>query len=238
MGYSHYRPLRKLFLVQFFSLGIYQYYWFFRNYKQFRLHKDIKVSPFLETLSLVVMIGIIPPVLKYLFSLLSSVDGQVVLLLEIASHLVLAVFMSLVFYRQFAMITGSVQRLGFRSNYIPRQLSLIMGSLFLFHYFWMRVASSGADSIYSWSVYDWLAVFIGWVLVAIISAWILIRVQRVLNFIWRTHHKRSYGALLITPVSWMEKLAMAGMFLASLALWCFFFFLFLEIAGVTQILET
>jgi hypothetical protein len=230
--------LRKLFLAQFFSLGIYQYYWFFRNYKQFRLHKDVKVSPFLETLSLMVMVGIVPPVLMYLFSLLSSVDRQAVLLLEIVSHLVLAVFMGLVFYRQFAMITGSVRRLGFRSNYIPRQLALIMGSLFLFHYFWMRVAGSGEESVYSWSVYDWLAVFIGWGFMAMISGWILIRVQRVLNFIWRTHQKRSYGALVITPVSWMEKLAIAGMFLASLALWSFFFFLFLEIAGVIQVMET
>lgn len=50
--FSNAQPVLHLVLLSIATLGIYEIYWFYRNWKQFKLHKNLKISPLWRTVGL------------------------------------------------------------------------------------------------------------------------------------------------------------------------------------------
>lgn len=59
--YSYSQPIWQLILLFFCTMGIYQYSWFYRNYKQIYSHNNVEISPVPRT------IGILIPLLGLFF---------------------------------------------------------------------------------------------------------------------------------------------------------------------------
>jgi hypothetical protein len=50
--YSNVQPTNKLILLIFLTGGLYQIYWFYRNWRDFKEHKNLDISPGLRTVGL------------------------------------------------------------------------------------------------------------------------------------------------------------------------------------------
>jgi predicted nucleic acid-binding Zn ribbon protein len=54
--FSNAQPVWHFVLLTIATLGIYQYYWFYRNWKHFKIHKNLNISPGWRTVGLFVPI--------------------------------------------------------------------------------------------------------------------------------------------------------------------------------------
>jgi len=50
------QPIRNLVLLYVFTFGIYEIYWFYRNWKHMKIHKNLDISPGWRTVGLFVPI--------------------------------------------------------------------------------------------------------------------------------------------------------------------------------------
>ncbi|MCZ7363010.1 MAG: zinc-ribbon domain-containing protein [Candidatus Methanoperedens sp.] len=50
--FSFKQPIRNLVILSVFTFGLYEIYWFYRNWKQIKIHKNLDISPGMRTLGL------------------------------------------------------------------------------------------------------------------------------------------------------------------------------------------
>jgi len=189
-GLLNVRSFKKVFWYQILSGTLYGVYWFFRNYKQFALHKNLDVKPALMALAIVVTGPMIST--PHYFETSVWVD--------LGCFLTATFIYCWFFYRQFLIVTGYLAGLGYKYIYSPKRLVFVLGLAFLFPSVLTLFVKSDMPV-------HFVGIFLAVSLVcAAISGWVLSKVQKVLNFIWASHQKRSYNKLVVTPVSIGEKL--------------------------------
>lgn len=198
VGVPNPRSFKKVFWYQVLSGTLYGVYWFFRNYKQFALHKKLKVKPAQMALVLYAATGAIITIPNYF---------ETHVLVDLACILTATGIYCWFFYRQFVLITGFLAGLGYKYIYPPKRLVFVLGLAFLFPSLLTLIVGSDTPV-------HFMGIFLMAMLVcAGISGWVLSKVQKVLNFIWASHQRRSYNRRVVTPVSAGEKIFIAVLYI-------------------------
>lgn len=196
-GVPNSRSFKKVFWYQVLSGTLYGVYWFFRNYKQFALHKKLDVKPALVALVLYAATGAIITIPNYF---------ETHILVDLACMLTATFIYCWFFYQHFLLISGFLAGLGYKYIYPPKRLVFVLGLAFLFPSLLTLIVGSDTPD-------HFMGIFLVAMLVcAAISGWVLSKVQKVLNFIWASHQRRSYNRLVVTPVSAGEKVFIAVLY--------------------------
>ena len=190
-GVPNPRSPKKVFWYQVLTGTLYGVYWFFRNYKQFAMHKKLNVKPALMALVLYAATGAIITIPNYF---------ETSVLVDLGCMLTATCIYCWFFYRQFVLVTGFLAGLGYKYIYSPKRLVFVLGLAFLFPSLLTLLVRSDTPV-------HFMGVFLMTMLIcAAISGRVLGKVQEVLNFIWASHQKRSYNRRVVTPVAAGEKI--------------------------------
>ena len=219
--YPNIRSLPWVFWYQVLSLGMYQFYWLFRNYKHFKIHKNLSVHPSGELAELVIWLWIVPMFLEYLVSLFFEAEGLFALCFLILVYCICAAGYYRVFYRQFNHIKNYLGDQELPNPKFPLHLTLILAGAFFVPIIFETLLEILEQTFHTFfSTAQILEPLIALVLGPLISGWALYQAQKYLNHIWNAHPAEGEGPVA-TPASLGEQVLVIGIFMFSFAVWIF-----------------